>query len=160
MAKNGQNGSKMVISETVSFGIRVQVVTVAPVITSLTEKIIIQYLPENSFYPNIPVPLYFVRRQLECKRFQALKILRTQTKKTYRGQFLTTEYSHKQLQIKIKYFTQTYIFPTNLLTCVTIDLEIKCLRQGFEHKIPKLSYVSHCKISQENLRIKLYDQSY
>ena len=30
---------------------------------------------------------------------------------------------------------------------------------GFEHKIPKITFVSECKISLENLRIK-YDQLY
>ena len=34
------------------------------------------------------------------------------------------------------------------------------LEIGFGHKIPKLNFVSHLKISQENLRKKSYDQTY
>ena len=34
------------------------------------------------------------------------------------------------------------------------------LEIGFGHKIPKVNFVSHLKISQENFRKKLYDQTY
>ena len=34
------------------------------------------------------------------------------------------------------------------------------LEIGFGHKIPKLNFVSHLKISQENFRKKNYDQTY
>ena len=34
------------------------------------------------------------------------------------------------------------------------------LEIGFDHKIPKLNFVSHLKISLENLRKKSYDQTY
>ena len=34
------------------------------------------------------------------------------------------------------------------------------LEIGFGHKIPKLNFVSHLKISQENLRKKSYDGTY
>ena len=34
------------------------------------------------------------------------------------------------------------------------------LEIGFGHKIPRLDFVSHLKISQENLRKKSYDQTY
>ena len=34
------------------------------------------------------------------------------------------------------------------------------LEIGFGHKIPKLNFVSHLKISQENFRKNFYDQAY
>ena len=34
------------------------------------------------------------------------------------------------------------------------------LEIGFGHKIPKLNFVSHLEISQENFRKKNYDQTY
>ena len=38
------------------------------------------------------------------------------------------------------------------------DKEIKEI--GFGHKIPKLNFVSHLKISQENCKKNFYDQTY
>ena len=34
------------------------------------------------------------------------------------------------------------------------------LKTGFDHKIPKLNFVCHLKISLENLRKKIDDQTY